>query len=289
MLRYLAAIGMSKYTGSKAINDWMSAYVRRKEDRPVPFKWPSGERTHLEYVHQMGPFRLVMKACPEEGGVMRIYSALPCVRPGSFTHILNWELGLEDSHLVAFGEDEDAGGPMGVRMERTGLMMNLPLPQSGERAGVQFSALSVEGKIILGIERTEEDEKAYKEEEKWRQDMLEKMRSGDAEAMREMEQELGEQDLEIAERMKREDVFSVIEGFFMPMEDIISGVYQVLGTITDIDKAFNPETEEWVWHLELDVMGSGIDVYIHPDDLVGLPFKGSRFLGKVLLVGRLVL
>ena len=289
MLRYLSAIGMSKYTGSKAISEWMSAYLRRKEDRAVPFKWPSGERVHLEYVHRMGPFRLVMKACPEEGGVMRIYSALPSVRPGTISHLINWELGLEDSHLVAFGEDEDAGGPLGIRMERTGMMMNLPLPQNGERAEVSYSGLSIEGKIILGIERTPEDEKAYEEEENWRKEMLKKLRSGDQEAMREMEMELGEQDQEIMERMRHEDLFSVIEGFFMPIEDVIPGVYHVLGTILDAEKTFNPETEEWVWHLELDVMGSALDVYIHPDDLVGMPLKGCRFLGKAILVGRIIL
>ena len=285
MLRYLSAIGMSRYTGTKAISAWAENYLANHKDRPTPFTWPGSDDTQLEFKHEMGPFRLIMKAFPEPGGVMHIYSAIPGVRPGTFSKLAGWELGLEDTHFVVFGEDEVNGNPLVVRMEETGKMFTQPTPKGGEGGSLHYSGLSIEGKVILGMLRTEEDEKYYEEEDQWRQDMLNKLRSGDQEAMKAMEEEMAYQDQEIEARMQHEDIFTVLEGFFMPVEDLFTGVYSTLGTILDADKILNPETEEWVWHLQLDVMSAGLDVYIHPDDLVGVPLKGCRFLGKVLLVG----
>ena len=287
MLRYLSAIGMSRCTGTKAITAWTKTYLDKRTDRPTTFKWPGSDQIQLEFRHEMGPFRLIMKAAPEAGGVMHVYSALPGVRPGSFSRLAGWELGMEDTHLVVFGEDEVNGNPLVVRMEETGKMMNLPIPKGGEGGTLHYAGLSIEGKVILGMMRTEEDERAYEEEDQWRQEMLGKLRAGDQEAMKAMEEEMAYQDQEIEARMQHEDIFTVLEGFFMPVEDLFSGVYSTLGTILDADKVLNPETEEWVWHLQLDVMSSALDVYIHPDDLVGMPLVGCRFLGKVLLVGSL--
>ena len=288
MLRYLAAIGMSRMTSSKELSGWVDHLIKSKADKPEIFQWPGFDRTQMEIVHHMGPFRIILKGHPEENASVQIYSALPGVRPGTTSHVRNWEMGMDSTHLVVFGEEELNGGVLAVRMERTGHMMNLPYPPSGERGTLHYSALSIEGKILLGLERTEQDEKMYEEEDKWRQEMLERLRSGDEEAMREMEEDYEEQEREIADRLQREDLFSVLEGFFNPIEDVINGVYHVLGTILDVEKAFNPETEEWVWHLQLDVMGSPLNVYIHPDDLVGMPMKGFRFFGKVILVGHLI-
>lgn len=289
MLRYFAAIGMSRLTNTKDFSLWVDRLLKKKAEKPEPFEWPGGSHMQVEYVHRMGPFRVILKGHPEEDGSVQIYSALPGVRPGTMTRVRNWEMGIDNTHLAIFGEDEMSGGPMAIRVERTGHYMNLPFPPAGEKAKLYYSGLSIEGKVILGLERTEEDDRMYAEEDQWHQEMLERIRNGDEEAMKEVEEDIEQQELEIQNRLQREDLFSVIEGFFSPIEDIINGVYHLLGTILDVEKAFNPETEEWVWHLQLDVMSSPLDLYIHPDDLVGMPMKGFRFFGKTILIGHIEL
>ena len=92
--------------------------------------------------------------------------------------------------------------------------------------------------------------------------------------------EVGE---EIEERLQREDLYSVLDGFFAPLG--AGHRYAVLGEILYVDKMMNPLSNEWVYRLEVRTSGSSIGLYIHPRDLVGEPKKGFRFQGECVLMG----
>ena len=93
-------------------------------------------------------------------------------------------------------------------------------------------------------------------------------------------------DEEIADRLRREDVYTIFDGFMYPAGRE-ENYYTLLGDIQKIDKLFNPYSEEWVYYLELNVLGQELRVLINPTDLFGEPAVGRRFQGKVRLYGRL--
>ena len=286
MLRYLSAIGMSRYIDQKKLDGWLADFMQTQPPA-AKFLLPDQKETQLEFCQEMGPFKLVIKAYVKGPGSLHIYSVLPVARPGTFGRLLQWQIGWEGPGGYVWGEDEDNGGILEVLLARAGQMMQLLKMQPDTPVSVAYTGISIEGKILLGLHKTDEDLAMYAEEEQWRRGMLDKLRSGDEEALKELEEEAREQEKEIRERMQHEDVFTILEGMFVPADEVTTGLYQAMGTILDVDKVLNPATEEWVYHLQLDVMGSPLDVYIHPDDLVGIPAVGRRYMGRVRIVGNI--
>lgn len=284
MLRYLSAIGMSRYIDQKKLDDWLSGYLQTQPPA-VKFQIPEHQEMQLEFCQEMGPFKLMIRAYVKAPGAMHVYSLLPVPRPGTFARLLQWQVGWEVPGAFVWGEDEENGGILEVQLARSGQLAQLLKMTPETPLSVAYAAISIEGKILLGLHKTDEDLAMYAEEEQWRREMLDKLRSGDEDAVRELEEEAREQEKEIRERMKHEDVFTILEGMFVPADEVTTGLYSAMGTILDVDKVLNPVTEEWVYHLQLDVMGSPLDVYIHPDDLVGIPAVGRRFMGRVRIVG----
>lgn len=285
MIRYLSAIGMSRYIDQKSLNGWLSEYLHSGPENVERYAMPGRDGINMEFYQDMGVFKLIIKAYMDTPGTLHVYSVLPAARAGTFSRLLNCKWGLEGACVYVWGEEEDTGGILEVLLARSGPVLSGQVSRAEGDITVSYTALSVEGKILLGIQKTNEDLALYEEEEQWRRDMLKKLRDGDEEALHELEIEALQQEQEITERMRHEDVFTVLEGLFVPADDVTTALYQVMGTILDVDKVLNAVTEEWVYHLQLDVMGSPLDVYIHPDDLVGIPTKGMRFMGKARMIG----
>lgn len=286
MIRYLSTIGMSCYVDQKRLDAWLAPLLK-KLPPAAQFKLPDREETQLEFCYEMGPFKLVIKAYINEKDAMHVYSVLPVARPGTFSHLLQWQVGWEVTGAYVWGEDAENGGVLEMMLARSGQIARLLKMQKENAVSVAYTGISIEGKVLLGLHKSDEDLAMYAEEEQWRRNMLEKLRSGDKEALRELEEDAQMQEQEIRERMRHEDLFTILEGMFVPADDVTTGLYQAMGTILDVDKVLNPFTEEWVYHLQLDVMGSPLDVYIHPDDLVGIPAVGRRYMGKVRIVGNI--
>ena len=61
----------------------------------------------------------------------------------------------------------------------------------------------------------------------------------------------------------------------------------MLGDILHVDKLMNSVTEEWVYYLELNVLGQILRVCINPRDLLGEPKPGYRFMGRIWFFGRI--
>ncbi|MFQ9801992.1 MAG: DUF3881 family protein [Clostridia bacterium] len=105
------------------------------------------------------------------------------------------------------------------------------------------------------MERSQEDEEAYRSEEEWRRQMLKRAREGDEEALEELKADSLAMEEDILERLEEEDIYSILEGIFLPASEELLGVYTIMGTILESEKVLNPYTEEWVYRLLLNVMG----------------------------------
>ena len=116
--------------------------------------------------------------------------------------------------------------------------------------------------------------------------MLMEAQEGSFGAMEALKNEDEWGDQEVLDRLKTEDALSIYDGFLYPSERD-ENCFALLGDIQNVEKLMNPLSEEWVYYLELNVLGQLLRVLINPCDLTGEPKVGRRFMGKVRFYGRL--
>ena len=90
----------------------------------------------------------------------------------------------------------------------------------------------------------------------------------------------------ISQRIVREDIFSIVDSYFMPY-GIECDQYNVMGEILDFKVFKNILTGEEVYQLTLDSNDVQFDVCINKKDLLGEPQTGRRFKGIIWLQGQL--
>lgn len=153
-----------------------------------------------------------------------------------------------------------------------------------ELSGAMLSALSVDGKILLPIqERVLEKQAANNKQEK-RQRLIEQAREGNEEAI----ENLSIQDLDtysqISKRIRKEDVFSIVNTSFMPY-GIESDQYSILGEIIEVEEISNSITGEKIYSMEVECNDLHFRVIINQEDLLGEPAVGRRFKGSIWMQG----
>lgn len=285
MLREFACIGLSRYTGQTAAGELIGRLLRSGEVRGHHYY--IGNKLMVELVYEMGPFQLVMRGEKHGLNMVTITSVMPA---------------LKEKRGYGLGAPEVFRGPGGVLYlegsdRETMETMTLALTEISPyyRDGAAFDqpmvrascyGMSTEGKVLLGIERTEEDLAAIREETAYRRNMLRQAGEGREDARAALRSYEFDNEDEVIERLKNEDVYSIFDGFYYPAEKD-DNCFTLLGDILQVEKLMNPLSEEWVYYLDLNVLGQVLRVLVHPQDLVGQPAKGRRFQGKVRFYGRL--
>ena len=85
-------------------------------------------------------------------------------------------------------------------------------------------------------------------------------------------------------RLQKEDLYSVIESFFMP-SGMETDQYALMGEITACTPWENRMTGAKGWFLEVTAADIPVRVSIAADDLMGDPQPGRRFKGNIWLQG----
>lgn len=148
-----------------------------------------------------------------------------------------------------------------------------------------FSGLSLQGKILFPVLKNEEQIKSNREAERKRSRLLAEARKGDEAAIESLTLEDIDMYTMISRRVQREDVFSIVETYFMPY-GMECDQYHILGEIKRVQKVKNEYTKEKVWQMNLDCNDMNFDICINAKDLIGDPEVGRRFKGSIWLQGR---
>ncbi len=152
---------------------------------------------------------------------------------------------------------------------------------------VKFGALSIEGKILYGV-HLEYFAYPYDKQpisSKERRKLVAKAKSGDMEALESLTLDDMDTYSLVTKRIKDEDLFTVIETYFMPY-GIDNEHYSVLGIIKNIKEITNEFSEEMVYNLSVVCNDVEINVAINAYDLQGEPKVGRRFKGIIWLQGQ---
>ena len=157
---------------------------------------------------------------------------------------------------------------------------------SENRKALTISGLAREGMILLPLQKDKEAARAERELAKNRSSLIAAARDGDEDAMESLTMEDMDTYSMISQRIVREDVFSIVDSYFMPY-GIECDQYNVMGEILDFMEFKNILTGEEIYQLTLESNDVQFDVCINKKDLLGEPQAGRRFKGIIWLQGQL--
>ncbi len=152
--------------------------------------------------------------------------------------------------------------------------------------GAVLTALSVEGKILFPINKTEKQAKNTQKNSTDRNHLIAAARDGDEDAIENLTLEDMDTYSMLSRRIMNEDILSIVETYFMPY-GIESDQYSVLAEITDFSLETNEYTGEKVYLLELLCNDLNFCVCMNQKDLLGEPAVGRRFKGNIWMQGQI--
>lgn len=149
---------------------------------------------------------------------------------------------------------------------------------------VSLTGLSTEGKILLPVLKKPEQDLLDMEATSSRSRLIMEARNGDESAIESLTLEDIDTYNMISRRIASEDVFSIVDTFFMPF-GMECDRYQIMGEIQSYKKVKNPRTKEYLYQMKLLCNNMLMNVCINEADLLGDPDTGRRFKGEVWLQG----
>lgn len=149
-----------------------------------------------------------------------------------------------------------------------------------------LSALSVDGTILLPLEKRESDLKKTKKESINRSKLIAAARNGDEDAMESLTLEDIDTYTNISRKILKQDIFTLVDTYFMPY-GVECDQYSVLGEIIDYQFVENKMTKEEICQMTICCNDLYFDVSINKKDLLGEPKTGRRFKGIIWMQGHI--
>ena len=156
------------------------------------------------------------------------------------------------------------------------------LPVRG--TSLTLSGLSTQGSVLLPIEKDEEQKQRIRQDSVNRTNLIAAARKGDEDAMEMLTMEDMDMYSTISRKIQKEDVFSIVDTYFMPY-GVECDHYSVLGEIIECGKTRNKITGEEIFLLKICCNELTFDIAINIIDMLGEPQVGRRFKGTIWLQG----
>jgi hypothetical protein len=199
----------------------------------------------------------------------------------------------ENCLFYCFAEDSTSGNSFEFRLNNTLEFLNnykkqknyndvMSLESRITKANVAM--LMSYGTVLLPVDKDAEGCRRQRMEEQMQRELLARARMGDLEAEYNLDLMAKEQEIELAERLSREDLLSVFEGYFLNMIEK-SGIFSILADILKVEELTNEASGQKLYRLTISITDTKTTVYISQSDLIGLPTVGMRLMGIGLLQG----
>lgn len=279
MMLYIKALGFSEYDSKEKAEQLVTQVIERPTDRYITSD--NDGIVKVEYYKSYGKdFGLVVRGELDDNEELIIHTVLPYAKGRDMvdTHEVDIVEGSDAHNYSGFCEERKSGTPVSFFLQNLVDYHDIENEESVYINGVKLAVFAVEGTVILPIDKDEDDENLELAEELIREELLSEAREGNEDAIDALEEEALEATKILRERLKNEDLLTILEGFFIPIGDD-ADIYSILGTIVDARKLINRTTREYVWRIKLSCMNMIFDAYINSEDLVGKPMKGMRFKG----------
>lgn len=147
-----------------------------------------------------------------------------------------------------------------------------------------LSGLSVEGYVLLPIIKNDNDRRRISRANNNRSNLIAAARLGDEEAIESLTLEDMDTYTTISKRINSEDVFSLVDTFFMPY-GVECDHFSIMGEIQEYRLVHNNMTGEGVYQMMIECNDLVFDICINEEDLLGEPEVGRRFKGIIWAQG----
>lgn len=147
-----------------------------------------------------------------------------------------------------------------------------------------LSALSTHGVIMMPLMKTEKDLIKNRNTSINRSQLINAARKGDEEAIESLTLEDMDTYTTISRRIQQEDVFSLVDTYFMPY-GVECDQYSILAEIVDCNLVKNKMTGEEIYQMTLNCNDLIFEMCINQEDLYGEPAVGRRFKGMIWMQG----
>ena len=149
---------------------------------------------------------------------------------------------------------------------------------------VCFSGMSIGGKVLLPIKKSQKQIQKAKVSAKERSSLIEAAKNGDEDAMETLTIEDIDLYSQISRRAMKEDLYSIIDSCFMPC-GVECDQYSIIGNILSVNLVENELTKEEIYRLRVECNDMVFTVAINKADLLGEPAPGRRFKGQIWMQG----
>ncbi len=158
---------------------------------------------------------------------------------------------------------------------------NMPM---GTPFSVTLAALSLDGRILLPIEKDEVQVRNISAETKYRNSLIAEAKKGNQDAIDSLTIDDIDTYAMVSRRAKKEDIYSIVDTSFIPFGSE-SDNYSVIAAITEYNLLINELTKEEVYDLHLACNDLNFSLCINKQDLLGEPVVGRRFKGNIWMQG----
>jgi len=288
MHRYLRAIGFSEVSGSDDVRKLLELSVEKNDTENIIE--PEGKKSYGELRKEFAPG---MGVC-SRGEIAEEYFEFEYYFPyfegrGVTTDVdVYVERQAEKECYFGACDDNRIGVTMIFYIQNMIEYLKKLQTATGNRlkSTLTLSALSTEGKILFSVNKDEKSVRQDRENSRNRHQLIEKAKKGDEDAMESLTLEDMDTYTMITSRLAHEDVFSIVDTYFMPY-GMECDKYSVLGEILELETRVNSESGEEVYVMRLLCNELEFDVCINKKDLFGEPEVGRRFKGSVWLQGHI--
>ena len=287
MHKYLRSIGFSKLTDRKELQKLLTDIVVNGTDRAYTSK---GDDTLIAQFGKDFAENIGIAVCGEfdEDDKFTYDYYYPYFRG----HVIS---SREDISVERHAAQESYAGvcdEMKVGVSLIFYLQNMIPYVKAQNAGllpirgttVTLTALASSGSIMMPIRKTERDLLRNKKSSISRSKLMNAARKGDESAIESLTLEDMDTYSMISRRIQKEDVFTLVDTYFMPY-GVECDQYSILGEIIDFHLVKNKLTEEEVYLMTLVCNDLFFEVCINKEDLFGEPEVGRRFKGFIWMQG----
>lgn len=149
---------------------------------------------------------------------------------------------------------------------------------------VSLAALSLEGRVLLPIEKDEMQVRNITAETKYRNNLIAEAKKGNQDAIDSLTIDDIDTYAMVSKRVKKEDIYSIVDSSFIPFGSE-SDNYSIIATILEFNRIENSLTKEELYDMQLVCNDINFRVCINKNDLLGEPKVGRRFKGNIWMQG----
>ncbi|MBR5179882.1 MAG: DUF3881 family protein [Lachnospiraceae bacterium] len=290
MHTYIRAIGFSKKESQVDIETLIKDVVLQADSVKTIIK--DNGNIYVEYQRSFGEnIGITVRGEEDEKGTFHIGTYFPFLKSTFKEGMLEEEIYInkkvDSDAYTGMCDDNHVGVSLIFYMQNIEQYI-----KSGEtrltlnNKKIKLVALSSSGKIILPTQKRIYSHIASKIDNAVKNQLMDEAKNGDMQALDILSMSDMDNNAALAERIKHEDLFSIVETSFIPYGSE-SDLYTVLGNILSARQLKNTETGELIWVLKIVCNDIPIELAINADDLMGFPSPGMRFKGVIWMQGEL--